>query len=130
MKSYTIIEEPITQAAAVPYMFQRLQKESREPAETGDDVIVYIENRKKVFVRDSPHLIKGIAELLTLQGIPYRTYRNDKIEDIENLFAGLMYDGWYDWTCLNCALYGKTTEKNFECHPGQTVVTPSDPGVS
>jgi hypothetical protein len=124
MRSYTITEEPIPQA--VPVMFQRLQKEAQEPVETGPDVIVYIENRKRVFVRDRPHLIQGIADLLTLQGIPYRTYKNDQIQNIENLFSGLESGpGWYDWCCSRCGMHGRTTIKDFECHPGLTQVIPS-----
>jgi hypothetical protein len=128
MKSYTITEEPVQSV-----MFKRLYQESQGPVETGDDVIVYIENKKRVFVRDSPHLIQGIADLLKIQGIPFRKLRHDKIENIENLFEGLgtpAYTGWYDWCCLSCQLHGKTTIRDFECHPGKTVVTPSDPVVS
>ena len=88
MSSYTITEEPISQAA-IPVMFQRLQNECQETVETGDDVIIYIENGKQIFVRDSPNLIKGIADLLTIQQIPYRTYRNSQLDQIKDLFAGL-----------------------------------------
>lgn len=125
MKSYTITEEPVQ-----PLMFKRLYQEAHKVNEPGPDVIVYIENKKRIFVRDVPNLIQGIADLLTIQGIPFRKYRNDEIENIKNLFEDLetpVYTGWYDWTCLSCSLHGKTTEKNFECHPGQTVITRADP---
>jgi hypothetical protein len=126
MMSYTITEEPIQ-----PVMFRRLHQEAQTVNEPGPDVIVFIENRKRVLVRDSPSYIQGIADLLTLQGVQYKTFKNDQIENIENLFTGLesSYSGWYDWHCT-CSLHGRTTEKNFECHQGQTIVTPSDPEVS
>jgi len=127
MPSYTITEEPIQ-----PVMFQRLFQESRAVDDgQGPHVIVYIENKKRVFVRDSPQLIQGIADLLKIQGIPYRTYQNDEVEKLENLFEGLeVYTGWYDWKCFECGRQGRTTEQKFECHQGVTVVTPSNPEVS
>ncbi len=82
--SYIITEEPVQ-----PVMFQRLYREAQTITGPGDDVIVYIENRKRIFVRDSPHLIKGIADLLTIQGISFKTFRNEKIGDINDLFLQL-----------------------------------------
>lgn len=127
MMPYTITEEPIQ-----PLMFKRLYQEARVADDgPGPKVVVYIENKKRIFVRDSPYLIQGIADLLKIQGIPYRTYQNEEIEKIDNLFEGLEhYTGWYDWMCFHCGRQGRTTEKDFECHQGVTAVTPSNPGVS
>lgn len=86
MNSYTITEEPVRN---IPLMFKRIQRECQEPVEIGNDVIVYIENRKKVFVRDSPQVIQGIADLLTLQGIPFRSLQSDQVLDLNALFAQL-----------------------------------------
>jgi hypothetical protein len=121
MSSYTITEEPIPQA--VPVMFQRLQKEALEPVEQGDDAIVYIEKGIRVFVRNSPSFIQGIADLLKIQGIPFRTFRKDEVREIESLFSGL--DGKrYTWFCYECKRSGRTTIKEFQCHEGYTLVDP------
>jgi len=122
MPSYTITEEPVQ-----PVMFKRLYQEARAVDDgPGPQVIVYIENKKRVFVRDSPHFIQGIADLLKIQGIPYRTYQNEEIEKIDNLFEGLeVLDGkWYTWHCYECKRSGRTTIKEFQCHEGYTLVEP------
>jgi hypothetical protein len=121
MRSHTITEEPIPQA--VPVMFQRLQKEALEPIEQGDDAIVYIENGKRVYVRNSPSFIQGIADLLKIQGIPFRTFRKDEVRDIEFLFSSLN-GKWYTWHCYECNRSGRTTIKEFQCHEGYTLVDP------
>lgn len=85
MRSFTITEEPVQ-----PVMFSRLREEAKETIEQGDDSIAYIENGKKMLVRDNPCIIQGIADLLSLQMIPFRTFKGEQVEDVNELFNGLV----------------------------------------
>jgi hypothetical protein len=85
MSSYTITKEPVE-----PVMFRRLHQEAQSEDESGVNVIAYIENGKQIFVRDDPCLVKGIADLLTLQGISFRTFTNEQVENSKDIFAGLV----------------------------------------
>jgi hypothetical protein len=35
-------------------------------------------------------------------------------------------ENWYKWYCNKCHLRGKTTRREFECHPGATRITCDD----
>jgi hypothetical protein len=85
MSSYTITEEPVE-----PVMFRRLHQEAQLEDKFGINVIAYIEDGKQIFVRDDPYLVKGIADLLTLQGISFRTFTNEQVENSKDLFTGLV----------------------------------------
>lgn len=85
MRSFIITEETFQ-----PVMFSRLHQEAQEVIDQGDDSIAYIENKKRMLVRDNPCIIQGIADLLALQLIPYRTFKGDQVDDVNKLFDGLV----------------------------------------
>ncbi len=87
MRSFTITEEPFQ-----PVMFSRLSQEIKVMTfgDNPDLAIAYIEGDTKTLVRDTASVIRGIADLLTIQQIPYFIYTNEEVEKIEDLFDYLI----------------------------------------